>query len=262
MKKLCIVIPCYNEEVSLSFPDYGAFIDRNPVVVLCFVNDASKDNTLEALESLRARYPHNCILLSYTKNQGKAEAVRRGIKYANNHSDYELLAYLDADLSTSLAECNSLSSYIKNDTVFVFGSRIMKIGSTIERNAFRFIAGRVIATIISHILDLKVYDTQCGCKLFTKELSVLLFEKPFISKWLFDVELFQRLIDHYSREKVLDKMIEVPLNRWIDRGSSSVKFSYFFKMWIDLYRIKKHYKPKRDISLLFPEIQPEDAYQN
>ena len=51
-------------------------------------------------------------------------------------------------------------------------------------------AGRVIATIISEILQIKVYDTQCGCKVFSRDLASEVFIDEFISRWLFDVEIF------------------------------------------------------------------------
>ena len=126
--------------------------------------------------------------------------------------------------------------------VFCFGSRIRKIGSTIEREDSRFLIGRFIATFISQVLGLKVYDTQCGCKVFTKEVSELLFKKKFLSKWLFDVELFFRMMIVFGKEKAIQKMNEVPLKSWIEKGNSKVKPTYFFKLWIDLYQINKRYK--------------------
>jgi hypothetical protein len=70
-------------------------------------------------------------------------------------------------------------------------------------------------------------------------LAAAIFKDAFVSKWLFDVEIFDRIIKFYGRDKVLGKMLEVPLLRWVDRGDSKVKASYFFKLWIDLYRINK-----------------------
>ena len=121
----------------------------------------------------------------------------------------------------------------------------MIVGSTIKRSQSRFLIGRIIATAISNILQLKVYDTQCGCKLFTKELSIVAFKNPFISKWLFDVEIFNRLMVYFGAEQSTNYMLEVPLKRWIDQGDSKVKFTYFFKLWIDLYKIKNVCKASR-----------------
>ena len=197
---------------------------------------------LKFLEKIKFKNEESVDIVSYTKNVGKAEAVRRGMQWCNRKYDHLYIAYLDADLSTPLQECIRLRKYLNEKIEFCFGSRIMRIGSVIERKFYRFLIGRCIATFISNILDLKVYDTQCGCKIFTKNLSILLFENEFISKWLFDVELFFRIIELYGRNQVLEKMIEVPVNKWIDSGTSKVKVTYFFRLWLDLYRIRKAYK--------------------
>ena len=175
------------------------------------------------------------------RNVGKAEAVRQGVRFCNSTYDHQYIAFLDADLSTSLSECIEMSAYLRDKTSFVFGSRIMKIGSVIERSSYRFLIGRVLATLISWMLSLKVYDTQCGCKLFTKNLSGILFQETFISNWLFDVELFFRMILANGTKSALLRMVEIPLKQWIDKGHSKVAPSYFFKMCLDLFRIKIHY---------------------
>jgi glycosyltransferase involved in cell wall biosynthesis len=245
-KNICIVIPCYNEEkkLLLQLDEFNTFIKEYPDVLLCFVNDGSSDNTLEIIEKIKFKNEKSVDIVSYTKNAGKAEAVRRGMHWCNCKYDHLYIAYLDADLSTSLQECVRLRKYLNEKIKFCFGSRIMRIGSIIERKFYRFLIGRIIATLISNILELKVYDTQCGCKLFTKNLSIQLFDKEFISKWLFDVELFFRIIELYGRNQVLEKMIEVPITKWIDSGTSKVKATYFLKLWFDLYRIRKTYKKK------------------
>ena len=50
------------------------------------------------------------------KMLGKAEAVRKGIQYCNTQYDYSTIAYLDADLSTSLSECVKLANYLNGSS--------------------------------------------------------------------------------------------------------------------------------------------------
>lgn len=237
-----IVIPCYNEEKGISNSEYSNFLENNPETFICFVNDGSKDDTLGVLNILKAKHNAQIHILSLEKNSGKAEAVRAGINYCNQNFQHEYIGYLDADLATTLEEFIDLRNYLTGEVVFSFGSRIRKIGSTIERENSRFLIGRVVATFISNILDIKVYDTQCGSKLFTKEISEELFQKEFISKWLFDVEIFYRMILLFKREKAIKKMLEVPLKLWVEKGDSKVKFTYGFKLWFDLYKISRNYK--------------------
>lgn len=237
-----IVIPCYNEEKGISINEYSNFLENNPEAFICFVNDGSTDNTLEVLNVLKEKHPTQIHILSLEKNSGKAEAVRAGIKYCNKNSKHQYIGYLDADLATTLEEFIELRNHLKGEIIFSFGSRIRKIGSTIDRENSRFLIGRVVATFISNILDIKVYDTQCGSKLFTREISEELFQKEFISKWLFDVEIFYRMIHLYGREKAIGKMLEIPLKLWVEKGDSKVKFTYGFKLWFDLFKINREYK--------------------
>ena len=239
INNVCIIIPCYNEEKGLVVKKYSHFIEENPDVLICFVNDGSTDNTLEIIEGLKNRFPKQVVVHNLANNVGKAEAIRNGMHFCHENYQFDYIAYLDADLATSLEECLSMTSYLNNKITFVFGSRIKRIGAVIERNYFRFVVGRIIATSISYILKLDVYDTQCGCKVFSKELAEAVFKEPFISKWLFDVEIFDRIIKFYGRTNVLNKMMEVPLVKWVDAGDSKVKTSYFFKLWVDLYQISK-----------------------
>jgi dolichyl-phosphate beta-glucosyltransferase len=242
MERIFLVIPCYNEGKRLPLIEYESFLEQSDQVSICFVNDGSSDNTLAILHSLCNKFNSKAHLISYPKNAGKAEAVRRGVAFCSQNFNFKYIGYFDADLSTPLTACFKLKSYLTNGIEFSFGSRIMKIGSVIERSFKRHLIGRIIATIISNMLKMKVYDTQCGSKLFTKDLSVYLFKDPFISKWLFDVELFFRMIKKYGMEEALIKMIEVPLDRWINKDDSKVKITYFFKLWLDLFAINKKYK--------------------
>lgn len=241
-----IVVPCYNEQKGLVVKDYLQFVDNHPNVLLCMVNDGSSDNTEQILEEMEKLRPNQIQVLTLEKNSGKAEAVRRGINYCNDNFDHKFIGYLDADLATSLEDFIDLEQYLKGETEFVFGSRIMRIGSNIERKQSRFLIGRIIATFISRILDLKVYDTQCGSKIFSRELAAQLFKKPFISRWLFDVELFYRMKLIFGKEKALSKMLEIPLRQWIEMGDSKVKVTYFFKLWLDLYNIDKRYQQNKN----------------
>lgn len=243
---MCIVVPCYNEELNLDQDAYSRFLVDTPDALVCFVDDGSTDRTAGILSEIERDNRVNVKVISLERNVGKAEAVRQGILYCDTHYNHTVIGFLDADLSTSLQEFKCIAERLRGTTTFVFGSRIRILGSQIDRTPFRFYTGRVIATIISNVLNLKVYDTQCGCKLFTKELSLKLFKDAFVSKWLFDVELFFRMMGIYGYLGAISKMEEVPLKKWINAGNSKVKITYFFKLWIDLIQIKRQYRYVRN----------------
>ena len=83
--------------------------------------------------------------------------------------------------------------------------------------------------LASMVLKLPVYDTQCGAKLFSNSIASQIFNKPFISKWLFDIELFSRAIILYGRQAIKETVVEIPLNEWEDKAGSKIKTTYFIK---------------------------------
>jgi len=207
-----------------------------------FVDDKSTDNTYNLLVQYCSSNSEKAILIQNEFNLGKSESIRTAVNYCFKNFNFNKIAFLDADLATPLSECERLSAYAENEIGFVFGSRILRLGATIQRNYLRYLIGRAIATLISTSLQLKVYDTQCGCKVFNRSISKELFEKPFISKWLFDVELFFRAKQIIKTNQLsFNLFLEVPLNIWIEYGDSKVSKSYFFKLFYDLYKIHKQY---------------------
>ncbi len=237
----CIVIPSYNIENNFLFDKYVDFLKENKKVLLCFVNDGSKDQTSIILEELRMQFKNQVHCISYQKNKGKAEAVRTGIQYCNNTFTHSYIGFLDVDLSTSLQEFMRLKSLIKGNLIFLFGSRVKSKDTFIIRKLHRHIIGRIISIIINFLLKMNIYDTQCGCKVFTKDISNILFKDKFVSTWLFDVELFFRIKNHLKNNDYLKYINEVPLKSWESNDHSNVKFTYFFKIWSDFYKIYLKY---------------------
>lgn len=240
--KLVIIIPCYNEEKRLPLEEFRLFFEKNEQFHFLFVNDGSLDKTLDVLNNLKSDFPNQVKVLNLQQNVGKAEAIRQGM-LVSTKLDYTYSAYFDADLATPLEEIPRLLSYTQQHPTpyLVMGSRIKLLGSTdIKRKLSRHYIGRVFATVVSNMLRLPIYDTQCGAKLVKKEVVVVLFEKPFISKWLFDVELLFRLIKNYEDSST--RIIEVPLKKWEDIAGSKIAFGYFLKAPLDLVRIYFRYK--------------------
>ena len=236
-----IIIPCYNEANRFPLNRYLSFLKFKHKVILYFINDGSTDQTFDVLSKLKKLANDKIQIVSLTNNQGKAEAVRCGMLEAQKNKNIYRFAYLDADLSASLEECVSLANRVDSKKELIFGSRIKKTDNNIKNKTSRFIIGRIIAAFISIILKMPIYDTQCGCKIFTLELSKIIFKDPFITSWLFDVEIFYRLINKFGREQTLEKIQEVPLKEWINTEDSKVSLKYGFKVWFDIYKIYKYY---------------------
>lgn len=242
MQKACVIIPCYNEEKRLPVHQFRDFISKNDIT-FCFVNDGSSDKTVKVLENLRLEFTDKIFVLNLEKNCGKAEAVRQGMLKMANSNTYGNLGYLDADLATPLQEIHNLLLPFKSNSILkvVFGARVKLLGRNIERTAKRHYLGRIFSTIASMILGLPVYDTQCGAKFFKQDIVPILFNDPFISKWLFDVELFARLNRLAGQNKTEELCYEYPLLIWNEIEGSRLKPSDLFKVPLELFRIHRNY---------------------
>jgi glycosyltransferase involved in cell wall biosynthesis len=190
MSECIVVIPCFNEANRL---DLRAFVEHSVRgdAALLFVNDGSSDDTGDVLDELCAINPANFSALHLPRNCGKAEAVRQGVLRAFQRQP-AYIGYWDADLATPLDAIGEFRAYLAaNPRVeMLLGARVRLLGRTIERRISRHCAGRVFATAASWVLQLPVYDTQCGAKLFrATDRTRLLFAEPFRSRWIFDVEL-------------------------------------------------------------------------
>ncbi|MEX2380386.1 MAG: glycosyltransferase [Vicingaceae bacterium] len=242
MDRLQIIIPCFNEANRFPLEDYSLFLNQSTDtnISFLFVNDGSSDNTIEILQKLSDQF-QQVTILNLNKNVGKAEAIRQGV-LSLQAKQADFIGYFDADLAAPLNEIENLNNAKKSnqECLFVLGARIKLLGSTdIKRNLFRHYIGRIFATIVGNMLKLPIYDTQCGAKLIRKDVALSIFESPFTSKWLFDVELLFRVKNQY--EEIENKIIEVPLKKWEDKSGSKIKLSYYFQAPIDLIRIYFRY---------------------
>nr|AYC80002.1 hypothetical protein [uncultured bacterium] len=223
MPRLTVVVPCYNEAERLDAGPLLAYVDSRPDASFLLVNDGSKDATGEALERIAAERPGRIRALQLTPNRGKAEAVREGLRAALA-AGAEIVGFLDADLSTPPAEIDDLLAALGRPGVQVaIGARIGMLGYDIERSAVRHYLGRVFATAASMILKARVYDTQCGAKLFRAGPALAeALATPFLSRWAFDVEFLGRLLIGTPAVAALPlkAIVEVPLPVWHDvKGS-------------------------------------------
>jgi dolichyl-phosphate beta-glucosyltransferase len=241
-----IVVPCYNEGARLPLSNFTNFLDKFQGINFLFVNDGSRDNTLVVLETLRKGREDRVQILDKQPNGGKAEAVRSGMLRAMEQNPAAYVGFWDADLATPLEVIPDFISLLdSSDRIdMVFGSRIRLLGHDVVRKASRHYLGRVFASLASMTLRLAIYDTQCGAKLFrvTPDL-VSVLRDPFLSRWVFDVEMLARYIALKQGDVTYlhDAVYEFPLPRWHDVAGSKVHPGDFFKGAVDLYRIHHAY---------------------
>lgn len=96
-KKVSLVVPCYNEQdnvVPFMEAVKTAFADLPEDYDVVFVNDGSKDETVDRLRQVHEQYPDRVSFVSFSRNFGKEAAVYAGLQ----HADGDFVTVIDADL--------------------------------------------------------------------------------------------------------------------------------------------------------------------
>jgi glycosyltransferase involved in cell wall biosynthesis len=243
---VAIVVPCFNEARRLTPELFERFAAHEPSVRFVFVDDGSTDATRALLAELCAKQPERFELATLERNVGQGEAVRTGMARALD-SGARYVGYWDADLATPLDEIPRFARVLDQTPgcLLVLGSRVPHPTNRVSRHPLRFALGRAFAWTAASLLRMRVYDTQCGAKLFrrTPEVSAL-FAHTFVSRWIFDVEILVRLIRlRGSVQSARASMHELPLQTWSDVAGSKLTPLDFarapwelLKIGIQLYR--------------------------
>ena len=99
MKKLAVIVPCYNEElvISESYRRTKEALQSVPIATeIIYINDGSRDKTRELLDGIAASDPQVKVI-HFSRNFGHQPAVTAGI----NNCDADLAVILDADAGPS-----------------------------------------------------------------------------------------------------------------------------------------------------------------
>lgn len=205
MDKISIVVPCYNEEESLPFfyeeitkiakqMDYVTF-------EFLFVNDGSKDKTLEKLRDL-ARMDERVRYISFSRNFGKEAAMYAGLKESTG--DY--VAVMDADLQDPpklLIEMYAILQEKEYDCVAT--RRVTRKGEPPIRSFF----AKMFYKIINAISKTEVVDGARDFRLMTRQMTdsiISLGEYNRFSKGIFGwVGFDTKWIEYENVERVAGK---------------------------------------------------------
>lgn len=212
--KLSVVVPVYNEEKRLKsgFDHYYSYLKKQKYPwELIFVNDGSRDNTLDILNKT-AKGKTNIRIISYDRNQGKGYAIVQGIKNAKGG----IILFTDLDHSVPVETVETFFSYFEKGYPVVIGSRRVKGAKiAVHQKPLREFLGRGFTAIVNFFIYWGIADATCGFKAFENKLAQKIFSKITVYDWAFDAEIL------YICKKNKIKVIQAPVT-WSDARGSKV----------------------------------------
>ncbi|XP_071706953.1 uncharacterized protein [Rutidosis leptorrhynchoides] len=212
-KYISLIVPAYNEELRLpvaldetmNYLQERARKDQSFTYEVIIVDDGSSDGTKRvAFDYVRKYKVDNVRVVLLGKNQGKGEAIRKGML----HSRGKLLLMLDADGATKVDDLEKLENQIlavaktKHQSadgstagiadipIVAFGSRAhLEKKALATRKWYRNFLMKGFHVVVLLAAGPGVRDTQCGFKMFTRAAARKLFTNIRLKRWCFDVEL-------------------------------------------------------------------------
>lgn len=232
MKKISVIIPCYNEE-KIIYNTYKELIRElqkldGPYEII-FCNDGSTDNTLHILKKIQ-KEDDKVNIISYFPNRGIGFAYKE--LYKNVSGD--IVIQMDADLAMKPADTIPIFLQEINDVDIVFGSRYAGIKA--EYPLRRLIPSKVNLLLNNLLFNCKLRDITSGFFAFKKNtLDRISF---FSNRFEIHTELFVKA------KKNNFKIKEVPIkfiHRTESRDLSVLKygpkvFVNILKLWVKIKR--------------------------
>ena len=161
--KLSIIIPCYNEDITLKPLLREIFKVKFPIdFEIIVVDDGSYNNhkflILEEINSGKVKF------IRLKQNQGKGFAIRVGLKYATGDIFIvrdAYLGYLPRDIP------KLLTPILKNRTEVVYGTRFLKKPKGMSKS--HYMANRFLTLFTRILYKCNITDVETGYKIFTKK---------------------------------------------------------------------------------------------
>ncbi len=227
---LSLVIPAFNEERRLSTTghSYATYLNtefRGPWELI-IVDDGSTDETTRVSKELRCVAP-DLRLIRLPTNQGKGAAVRAGVLAAR----YDLVLFADADGATPARELSKLLDALDTKTDIVNGSRIASSLNNVSRSWYRRSLASAFRWLQRVLVKTEVRDTQCGFKLFRRDVARYLFRTSRENRYLFDLEVLAIAYHHGL------KVLEVPIEWHEIPGSKDRIVRDSLRMLVGLVRL-------------------------
>ena len=165
MKKVSILVPCYNEEksIQLLYPELKTLMDsqNNYEWEILFVDDGSEDDTLNAIKSLR-REDERIAYVSLSRNFGKENAMLAGIDYVTG----DCMVIMDADLQDPPSLIPEMLKYWEEGYQDVYAKRADRGKESWLRKKLSLLFYKILDSttrfdVLQNVGDFRLLDRQC-----------------------------------------------------------------------------------------------------
>lgn len=166
MKKLSLIVPCYNEE-----PVINMFYEETMKILVMikekydyefvFVDDGSKDKTLNILRDLKKK-DNKVNIISFSRNFGKEAGIYAGL----NNATGDLIVIMDADLQHPPKIILDMIEGIEEGYDTVTTRRVNRKGEPVIKSAF----SRLFYKIMSKIVDFELVQGAQDFRMMKREV--------------------------------------------------------------------------------------------
>ncbi len=232
--ELSIIFPAYNEEKRiLPVLDryYYFFKDKlDSLFEFVIIPNNCSDNTLKFVENF-SRGKKNIIIRNMPYNVGKGGAILEGFKLANG----DLIGFVDSDESTSPEEFYKLYKNMGNFKGIIASRRMKRSLVSPRRDIYKRFSSFLFNIFVRLFFGLNFRDTQCGAKIFRREVIIKFVPISMLNDWAFDIDLL------YFCKRNKYPILEFPIS-WKDSSHSHlttfqgvksvlflIKYRLFFK---------------------------------
>ena len=216
---IAVIMPAFNEAARIdqtigTIARYRAG-HGDTIRAVYVADDGSTDDTAAVARQAAEREGTSIEVLSYA-HRGKAATVRAAMLDVADGSDADYLMMLDADDELRIDQLDHVRWSTDPHAVYI-GRRDHEARGAAQPTPIRRLMSLLMRTASRVLLGLPYRDTQCGFKLFPRDIALALFSQQRSTGWTFDAEIL--FIAHrVSRLPI----VEVPVV-WKPRGVSRVR---------------------------------------
>lgn len=230
---LSIVLPAHNEEHRLPgcLDQIDTFLSTQPYdYEVIIVENGSRDRTFEIARQFAEKHPY--IHAIQVDTRGKGLAVKAGMLAAQG--DYRFIC--DVDLSMPIDQIVHFLPPEADGYDISIATREGKGARRVNEPEYRHIMGRVNNWLIKLFAVRGFEDTQCGFKMFSREVAEDLFAVQRMSGIGFDVELI------FIAQRRGYKIREVPITWYFDADSRMRLVQDSLRMLQEIWDVRRNWR--------------------